>query len=60
MENDKAWEIRSDEWIESMNASSLFKERRLQKKLVDSKLKEDALSNIEHHKQDPYTVKKLG
>ncbi len=60
MGNDEAWESRSDEWIESLNASTLFKEQRLQKRLVDSEQEADALINIEHNQQDPYTVKKLG
>ena len=60
MGNDKEWQIRSDEWIESMNASNLFKKQRLQKRLIDSKKKEDALRNGEHHKHDPYADKKPG
>ena len=59
MENDKAWEIRSDEWIKSMNESKLFKEQRLHKRLVDDEAKEDAPTNIEHRTLDPYVVKKL-
>ncbi len=61
MENDKAWEIRSDEWIKSMNESKLLKEQHLHKKLIDGEVKkEDVLRNIEHHKHDPYAVKKPG
>lgn len=60
MENDKAWEIRSDEWIKSMNESKLLKEQRLHKRLIEGELKEDVLRNVEHCTYDPYAIKKSG
>lgn len=59
MENDKAWERRSDEWIKSMNESKLRKEQRLQQKLIDDKTEKYTLKEIDQYpKCDSYTVKK--
>lgn len=61
MENDKEWEFRSDEWVESMNESRLLKKQRLDKKLANSDVKESHMKAIERYAEHySYVVKKSG